>query len=174
MKHEGISIPVRQSDVYIYSGSIQRPELLPQQKPGSVDEIKLVSTLLNVKPLRQAKTWANRCGFNVGYRFDQRPVYRLLTPTITSLLPPSPMSLNRSRHKVFEDRTSNEERWSTREELFNARGYKFRPRLRKGWIPSWHTTGINPLHSEDGQISKVLRSLDHLIHRPDNPVDPPR
>ncbi|KAF9649332.1 kinase-like protein, partial [Thelephora ganbajun] len=68
------------------------------------------------------------------------------------------MSLNPGQYRVFETRPPGEEYWSAREELFNAHGYKFRPRLRKEWTPSWHTTGKSPLHSEDGEILKT-----HLV-----------
>lgn len=68
------------------------------------------------------------------------------------------MSVPQDELWAFETRPIDEERWSTREDLFKARGYNFRPRLRKGWTPSWRTTGKSPLHSEDGEI---LRS--HLV-----------
>lgn len=74
---------------------------------------------------------------------------------VRSLHPPSLMSLVQERYRVFETRAPDEEEWSTLEELFNAHGYNFRPRLRKGWTPSWHTTGKSPLHSEDGEILRV-------------------
>lgn len=84
------------------------------------------------------------------------------------------MSLNPERYKFLESRTQEEEDWTAREALFNAHGYKFRPRLRKDWTPSWHTTGNNPLHSEDGQITKVLRSPTRPVPCTENLVDPPR
>lgn len=77
-------------------------------------------------------------------------------------------------YAIFEARPPDEEHWASREELFNAHGYKFRPRLRKDWIPSWRTTGENPLHCEDGEISKVSRPLDLLVLRADSIVDTPR
>jgi len=51
-----------------------------------------------------------------------------------------------------------EEAWSKREELFKARGYSFRPRLQKGWTPSWVDTDKSALQSED---SHMLRT--HLV-----------
>ena len=85
------------------------------------------------------------------------PFIAFSTPyLLVALINPPLMSSNRDRYRVFEVRAPDEEHWSTREELFNAYGYNFRPRLRREWVPSWHTTGISPLHSEDGEISKVL------------------
>ena len=63
----------------------------------------------------------------------------------------------------FETRSEDEEWWSAREHIFNARGYNFRSRLRKGWTPSWHTTGKSPLLSEDGYGLTVLRPFYQLI-----------
>lgn len=68
------------------------------------------------------------------------------------------MDSSRGRYKIFETREYEEENWSQLEDLFNAHGYNFRPRLRKGWTPSWHTTGKSPLHSEDGEILRT-----HLV-----------
>ena len=62
-------------------------------------------------------------------------------------------------YAIFEERHPDEEHWASREELLNAHGYKLRPRLRKDWIPSWRTSGENPLRCEDGEISSVLRLL---------------
>jgi len=59
---------------------------------------------------------------------------------------------------AFATRALDEEEWSTREDLFKAHGYNFRPRLRQGWIPSWRTTGESPLRCEDGE---TLRT--HLV-----------
>lgn len=62
------------------------------------------------------------------------------------------MSVPENELWAFETRPINEELWSAREDLLKSRGYNFRPRLRQGWTPSWHTTGKSPLHSEDGEI----------------------
>ena len=82
-------------------------------------------------------------------------IARLLLHSSTHSHSSSPMSSNNPRYMVFESRTQLEEQWSAREELFNAHGYRFRPRLRKDWTPSWFTTGISPLDSEDGELLKV-------------------
>jgi len=68
------------------------------------------------------------------------------------------MSSSRRRYRVFETLAPDEGKWSEREELFKAHGYHFRPRLRKGWTPSWHTTGKSPMESEDGEILRT-----HLV-----------
>jgi len=81
---------------------------------------------------------------------------------------------NHGRYRVFETLAPDEEKWSELEEFFKAHGYNFRPRLRKGWIPSWHTTGNDPTESEDGEILRVHRSSCCMILRADNLVDPPR
>ena len=101
------------------------------------------------------------------------PFNRLSTPILICSLRPPLMSLNRERYRVFETLAPDEEEWSKREELFNAHGYNFRPRLRKGWTPSWHTTGESPLYSEDGEVLNVPQPLYHLILHIDNFVDPP-
>jgi hypothetical protein len=74
------------------------------------------------------------------------------------------MSVDPERYKIFEIRPPDEEQWASREELFNAHGYKFRPRLRRDWVPSWRGTGESPLHREDGQVSRVFRPLYHPHH----------
>lgn len=84
------------------------------------------------------------------------------------------MHPSRERYRRLERRAQVEEDWSKREDLFKAHGYNFRPRLRKGWTPSWLTTGKNPLHSEDIEVLAVHRSLSCLILRADDLVDPPR
>jgi hypothetical protein len=73
------------------------------------------------------------------------------------------MPITEEELQVYEVRGIDEDRWSELEDLFKAHGYNFRPRLRKGWTPSWHTTGKSPRHSEDGEILRVLQSLVHLI-----------
>jgi len=60
--------------------------------------------------------------------------------------------LSHQRYESFENRADDELQWSTLEGFFKTRGYNFRPRLREGWTPSWHTTGKSPLHSEDGEV----------------------
>ena len=57
---------------------------------------------------------------------------------------------------LFAELSRDEEIWSSREELLNSHGYKLRPRLRRGWTPSWTTTGKSPLDSEDGE-SLIVR-----------------
>ena len=64
---------------------------------------------------------------------------------------------------AFETRPLDEEGWSALEDLFKSRGYNFRPRLRKGWTPSWRTTGGSPLDAEDGEILRVHCPLNHAI-----------
>jgi hypothetical protein len=83
------------------------------------------------------------------------------------------MSVRDDEYWAFSTRPSDEERWSSCEELFKAHGYNLRPRLRKGWTPSWLTTGKSPLDSEDGE---VLRVLSYQIVRlyADKVIDPPR
>ena len=78
------------------------------------------------------------------------------------------MTFNHERYRVFEIRAPDEE------EFFDVHGYSFRPRLLREWIPSWHTTGISPLRSEDAEITKVIWSPYRQIIRTDNPVDSPR
>jgi len=171
-------MPRRRSVIYMHCRSTWHPKLagshlaLPSTKAWECDGVKSVSIPLSIRVLRQGKTRTNMCGFNVA-----RPAYhlfnRLSTPILIRSLRPPLMSLNRERYRVFETLAPDEEEWSKREELFNAHGYNFRPRLRKGWTPSWHTTGENPLYSEDGEILKVLRPLDNLILHIDKFVDPP-
>jgi len=74
------------------------------------------------------------------------------------------MSSSDGQYRAFETLAQDERQWSSREELFNAHGYNFRPRLRKGWTPSWHTTDKIPLRAEDGEVLRVLRSFLRLIH----------
>jgi hypothetical protein len=74
------------------------------------------------------------------------------------------MPVDPERYKIFEIRPPDEEQWASREELFNAHGYNFRPRLRRDWVPSWRGTGESPLHREDGQVSRVFRPLYHPHH----------
>jgi len=70
----------------------------------------------------------------------------------------SATSMPDDEHSVFANLAPDEAEWSEREELFKAHGYNFRPRLRKGWTPSWFTTGKSPLHSEDGEMLRT-----HLV-----------
>lgn len=66
-------------------------------------------------------------------------------------------------HLLFAELTQDEKIWSSREGLLNSHGYKLRPRLRRGWTPSWITTGKSPLDSEDGEelvVSTVSSYVD--------------
>ena len=97
----------------------------------------------------------------------QCPVQHLSISFVVSsnaLLTATPaMSVPADALWAFETREIDEDRWSLLEDLFKARGYSFRPRLRKGWAPSWHTSGKSPLHSEDGEVLRVPQSLNHPI-----------
>lgn len=84
------------------------------------------------------------------------------------------MSLPDDEYAVFATLAPDEEDWSDREELFKAHGYNFRPRLRKGWTPSWLTTGKSPLRSEDGEMLRVHRLFSRLISSADKTTDPSR
>jgi len=86
-----------------------------------------------------------------------------LPPAFTFVPPPSIMASSNSRYRVFESRTLVEEEWSNREELFKVHGYNFRPRLRKGWTPSWLDTDKSAFESEDSHMLRVRRSLDPLM-----------
>ena len=68
--------------------------------------------------------------------------------------------------EVLGTRSEIEERWSKREDLLGRRGYTLRPRLRKGWTPSWLSTGKSPLDSEDGEMLPVRPqvSLSPAVH----------
>ena len=68
--------------------------------------------------------------------------------------------LSESEIRSFETRTFDELMWSELEGFFKGHGYNFRPRFRREWTPSWHTTGISPVKSEDGEMLKV-----HLLLR---------
>jgi len=81
------------------------------------------------------------------------------------------MSIPDDEYSFFVNLAPDEAEWSDREELFKAHGYNFRPRLRKGWTPSWLITGKSPLHSEDGQLSMVHRLLGRLTFYADIPID---
>jgi len=70
----------------------------------------------------------------------------------------SAIPMSDDEYRTFATLASDEARWSEREELFKLHGYNFRPRLRKGWTPSWLTTGKSPLHSEDGEMLRT-----HLV-----------
>jgi hypothetical protein len=87
---------------------------------------------------------------------DSFPPSSLAHPTPLSLEPTRTMPTSEEVHQLFAELTSDEEIWSSREELLNSHGYKLRPRLQRGWTPSWTTTGISPLDSEDGE-SLVVR-----------------
>ena len=76
------------------------------------------------------------------FRFPRYPTRRNLQIQMTT-------------DSVFAELTLIEQRWSAREGVLNAHGYQLRPRLRKGWTPSWFATGENPLHCEDGQLLPV-------------------
>lgn len=85
------------------------------------------------------------------------------------------MSSSRGIHDDSDMRRApDEDRWSALEDYFKEHGYNFRPRLRKGWTPSWHTTGKSELDSEDGEVLPVPQSLNPPIPRADNLVDPSR
>ncbi|KAF9782709.1 kinase-like domain-containing protein [Thelephora terrestris] len=71
------------------------------------------------------------------------------------------MSANPERYRAFENRTPDEKHWATREELFNAHGYNFRPRLRKDWVPSWRNTGTPAVHRSPDSV--LTASQTHLI-----------
>ena len=82
------------------------------------------------------------------------------------------MSVRDDLYWAFSTRDPDEERWATREELFKTHGYNLRPRLRRGWTPSWLTTGKSPLDSEDGEMLRVRWLLGRAIFYADNAVDP--
>ena len=140
--------------VYISKTRRIPPSVRPNKSLGGFG-INSVAVPLNTKVLRQAKTFTNRCGFNVGRQFSRFPGYRSFPPAIISSLPQPEMPVDPELYTVLESRPPDEEHWVSREELFNAHGYNFRPRLRKDWVPSWRTTGENPLDCEDGEISRV-------------------
>ena len=142
----------------------------PEQWRGSVDGIKSVSIHRTVKVYERANTNKHtrfQRGVPESTGLAKCPVHRfsirfLFLPTPFRPLLLSVMSVPAEDLWVFETRAIDEAQWSTREDLFKAHGYNFRPRLRKGWTPSWHTTGKSPLHSEDGEILRVLQSLNQL------------
>lgn len=39
--------------------------------------------------------------------------------------------------------------WRNKQPLLAAHGYRLRPRLRPGWVPSWTTRNIQPMDAED-------------------------
>ena len=83
----------------------------------------------------------------------------------------APMAVD-PRHHLFAELTLMEKRWSAREELLNAHGYKLRPRLRKDWTPSWLTNGKSPHDCEDAELLPVwIARCDSplLTTRPDAP-----
>lgn len=45
--------------------------------------------------------------------------------------------------------------WSERFSFFESHGYRLRPRLRPGWIPSWHTTNVYEALCEDNVSGPV-------------------
>lgn len=124
-------------------------------------------------------TWAaDSVDFNL--RPDTRcPAYRLLHQLVSSPLTPFwplPMAaipMSDDEYSVFANLAPDEAEWSELEELFKAHGYNFRPRLRKGWTPSWLTTGKSPLQSEDGEMLRVHRLLYRLTFHADDTTDPP-
>ena len=63
---------------------------------------------------------------------------------------------------VLSTLTPSEEKWRDRYEMLKEEGYELRPRLRPGWKPSWLESGADPLKCEDGEVSPVSRSVDHL------------
>ena len=131
---------------------------LRQQTPGSIEFNGIKSAIQLPRNYDTPKheqthavsTWA------VG-SVDSNPcpivITCLLPRSATHPHPSSAMSSN--KYAVFESRSPMEEEWTACEELFNAHGYKFRPRLRKGWTPSWFTSGKSPLYSEDSELLKV-------------------
>ena len=70
-----------------------------------------------------------------GRQFSRCPVHRSLTPTVMSSIPLHGTSLDPELYTIFETRPPYEEHRASREELFKTHGYKFRPRLRKDWVP---------------------------------------
>jgi len=93
------------------------------------------------------------------------------------------MSTPDDEYSVFANLAPDEAAWSEREELFKAHGYNFRPRLRKGWTPSWLTTGKSPLvdaYTDDGKlvlIKKVGRDggesrIAQMLNTPELREDP--
>ena len=109
------------------------------------------------------KTRPNTRGSNVDHRFSRFHLQCPCAASTPSSLPPTltcplsffTMASRNDRYRVFESRTLTEEAWSNREELFKAHGYHFRPRLRKGWTPSWLNTDKTPMGSEDGHLLRV-------------------
>lgn len=53
------------------------------------------------------------------------------------------------------DLSDSEIWWRNRNQILEDRGYRLRPRLRPGWIPSWQNTDINPQWCEDSSAHYV-------------------
>ena len=54
---------------------------------------------------------------------------------------------------------SNELRWREKQPYLQTKGYMLRPRLRPGWVPSWTSTGEDPMDCEDGKHLPVRDAL---------------
>ncbi|VDB85836.1 unnamed protein product [Peniophora sp. CBMAI 1063] len=54
------------------------------------------------------------------------------------------------REVDYTELFSSERRWRDKQPYLQSRGYMLRPRLRPGWVPSWTSTGEDPLDCEDG------------------------
>lgn len=52
--------------------------------------------------------------------------------------------------------------WRRRQPWLQSRGYMLRPRYRPGWVPSWRTTGANPIDCEDSVDIGVCGVLPKL------------
>lgn len=55
--------------------------------------------------------------------------------------------------------------WRDRSELLEEHGYRLRPRLRPGWVPSWQGTDLNPTWCEDSIVGGVSCLLFALPER---------
>jgi hypothetical protein len=118
-----------------------------QQRPGSVHQgsNRLSSHRILAIHYEMAKHRQIHAASTCGRQFSRCLVYCSFSTTVMS--PPNPpwMTLDPELYEIFETRTPDEKQWASRVKLFNDHGYKFRPRLRKDWVPPWCATGENPL-----------------------------
>lgn len=69
--------------------------------------------------------------------------------------PSTTQAKRKDEYESLQKLNGSERRWAAYQPWLKTLGYNLRPRYQPGWSPSWLTSGISALYSEDALLPNV-------------------